>query len=228
MEQAKIGKFISECRKKQKLTQEQLAEKLGVTNKSISRWENGKTMPDVSLFEPLCNELNISVSELLKGERINDFENQPDQLSQPLIESKLLVEYSEYIKRKTRNATNVKTLLKVSICLVLVLAVVIPSIVLFTNETFLKETYVGTQNQEIFIPRYSYFHKEAGFTVAIFYSFRPEKQLEKEIDQYMDGFEYYSDESWSGYKKGDLYVQKYEVVDHGLYRVISITYESKN
>ena len=52
MEQDKIGRFIAECRKKQKLTQAQLAEKLGVTSKSISRWENGKTMPDVSLFEP--------------------------------------------------------------------------------------------------------------------------------------------------------------------------------
>lgn len=54
------------------MTQEDLAEKLGVSNKSISRWENGKTMMDISLFEPLCKELDISIIELLNGERIND------------------------------------------------------------------------------------------------------------------------------------------------------------
>ena len=224
MEQEKIGKFIAECRKKQKLTQEQLANKIGVTNKSISRWENGKTMPDISLFEPLCNELNISVSELLQGEVINCKENQPNPPSQPVVESDLLAEYSEYLKRKTRNATIIKRTIKTTVCLLLVFAIAILTTVLVTNKTFFKETYVGTQNQEIFIPRYSFFHKESGFTVAIFYSFESERQLEKEINEYMKGFEYCSDESWSGYRKGDLYIQRYEVEDKGLYRVISITY----
>lgn len=68
MNQEKIGKFITKCRKEKKLTQEQLAEKLGVTSKSISRWENGKTMPDVSLFKPLCDELDIAINDLLSGE----------------------------------------------------------------------------------------------------------------------------------------------------------------
>ncbi|MBO5414658.1 MAG: helix-turn-helix transcriptional regulator [Bacilli bacterium] len=76
MNQEKIGKFISKLRKEKKLTQEQLAEKLGVTSKSISRWENGKTMPDVSLFEPLCKELNITINELLSGEKIKKEEYQ--------------------------------------------------------------------------------------------------------------------------------------------------------
>lgn len=72
MNQEKIGLFIAKCRKEKNMTQEDLAEKLGVSNKSISRWENGKTMMDISLFEPLCNELDISIIELLNGERIND------------------------------------------------------------------------------------------------------------------------------------------------------------
>lgn len=224
MEQEKIGKFISECRKKQKLTQAQLAEKLGVTNKSISRWENGKTMPDVSLFEPLCNALNISVNELLKGEAINDLENRPDPSSQPLVEPELMVEYSEYLKRKTRNTTIIKTTVKTTICLLVLLFLVTVSTAFITNKTFFKDTYVGIQGQEIFIPKYSYFRKESGFTVASFYSFKSETQLENEIYEYMKEFEYYSDESWSGYKQDDLYIQRYEVVDHGLYRVISITY----
>lgn len=74
MNQEKIGKFIYECRKNKNLTQEQLAEKLGVTSKSISRWENGNTMPDYSLLKDLCNELDISINELLSGEEIKESE----------------------------------------------------------------------------------------------------------------------------------------------------------
>ena len=70
MDQEKIGKFIAICRKKQNLTQEQLAEKLGVSSKSISRWENGKTLPDYSLIKDLCKTLNISINELFSGEKI--------------------------------------------------------------------------------------------------------------------------------------------------------------
>ena len=72
MNQIKIGKFILNCRKEKCLTQEQLAEKLGVTSKSISRWENGNTMPDYSLLKELCNELDINVNELLSGEKIKE------------------------------------------------------------------------------------------------------------------------------------------------------------
>ncbi len=70
MNQEKIGKFISELRKENNMTQEQLAEKMGVTDKSISRWENGKTMPDLSMLPILANELNVEVSELLNGRKM--------------------------------------------------------------------------------------------------------------------------------------------------------------
>ena len=70
MDQIKIGKFIAECRKKNKLTQMQLAEKLNITDRAISKWENGKTMPDSSIMLDLCKELKISVNELLSGEMI--------------------------------------------------------------------------------------------------------------------------------------------------------------
>ena len=59
MDQEKIGKFIAECRKKKGLTQVQLAEKLGTTDKSISKWENGVCLSDSSQYESLCNILNI-------------------------------------------------------------------------------------------------------------------------------------------------------------------------
>ena len=70
MDKEKIGKFIAKCRKQRKMTQAELGEKLGVTEKSISNWENGRNMPDLSLFKPLCNELNITINELLSGEKI--------------------------------------------------------------------------------------------------------------------------------------------------------------
>ena len=70
MDQIKIGKFIAECRKKNNLTQMQLAEKLNITDRAISKWETGKGMPDSSIMLDLCNELKISVNELLSGEMI--------------------------------------------------------------------------------------------------------------------------------------------------------------
>ena len=70
MNQEKIGKFIAKCRKDKKMTQSDLAEKLGVTDKSIGNWENGRNMPDLSLFKPLCDELDITINELLSGEKL--------------------------------------------------------------------------------------------------------------------------------------------------------------
>lgn len=70
MNQIKIGQFIAALRKEQNLTQLELANKLKVTDRAISKWENGRGLPDISLIVPLCEELSISVNELLCGERI--------------------------------------------------------------------------------------------------------------------------------------------------------------
>ncbi len=80
MDQEKIGKFIASLRKDKKLTQEQLAEKLGVTDKSVSRWENGKCLPDVSLYKDLCNILGITLNDFFAGEKIKEeqFKEQAD------------------------------------------------------------------------------------------------------------------------------------------------------
>lgn len=77
MNQEKTGKFIAECRKKMNMTQEQLAEKIGVSRKSISRWENGNSMPDYSILKTLCDTLNISINELYYGKKIDktDYKN---------------------------------------------------------------------------------------------------------------------------------------------------------
>ena len=68
MNQLVTGKFISQKRKEKNLTQEQLAEKLGVSNKTVSKWETGKCMPDYSVVKSLCKELEITVAELMDGE----------------------------------------------------------------------------------------------------------------------------------------------------------------
>lgn len=85
MDQIKIGKFIAECRKRNNLTQMQLAEKLNITDRAISKWENGKAMPDSSIMIELCNELKISVNELLSGEVIK-MEAYNKKLEQNLID----------------------------------------------------------------------------------------------------------------------------------------------
>lgn len=71
MDQKKIGAFIARCRKEKNLTQMQLAELLGITNQAVSKWENGRGMPDMSLLQPLCNVLGISLNELFSGEYLS-------------------------------------------------------------------------------------------------------------------------------------------------------------
>jgi transcriptional regulator with XRE-family HTH domain len=85
MDQIKIGRFIAECRKNVNLKQKQLAEKLGITDKAISKWERGITMPDTSIMLELCDILCISVNELLSGEKIN-MENINQKNEQLLLE----------------------------------------------------------------------------------------------------------------------------------------------
>ena len=71
MNQIETGKFIAECRKEKKLTQAQLAERLNITDRAVSKWETGKSMPDSSIMLELCKILGITVNELLSGERVN-------------------------------------------------------------------------------------------------------------------------------------------------------------
>lgn len=95
MDQIKIGRFIVESRKKVKLTQIQLAEKLGITDKAISKWETGKSMPDTAIMLQLCDILEISVNELLSGEKIS-MENTNQKNEQ------LLLDMSKELERKNK------------------------------------------------------------------------------------------------------------------------------
>ena len=85
MDQVKIGKFIADCRKRENLTQMQLAEKLGITDRAISKWETGKALPDSSIMLELCSLLGITVNDLLSGEVIS-VENRNEELEKKLLE----------------------------------------------------------------------------------------------------------------------------------------------
>ena len=85
MDQIKIGKFIADCRKQKNLTQMQLAEKLNITDKAVSKWERGIAMPDTSIMLELCDILGISVNELLSGEKIS-MENNNQKNEQLLLD----------------------------------------------------------------------------------------------------------------------------------------------
>ena len=96
MDQIKIGKFISEKRKEKKLTQMQLAEKLGITDRAVSKWETGKSLPDASIMLELCGLLDITVNDLLCGE-VTSMKNYNENLEKNLIE--MIKEKEEADKR---------------------------------------------------------------------------------------------------------------------------------
>ena len=100
MDQIKTGRFIAEKRKEQNLTQVQLAEKLGITNRAVSKWETGKSLPDASIMLELCDVLNITVNDLLNGEVVS-MENYNKKTEQNLI---------EMVKQKEQADKNLLTL----------------------------------------------------------------------------------------------------------------------
>ena len=95
MNQVEIGKFIAKCRKKRNLTQMQLAEKLNITDRAISKWETGKSMPDSSIMLELCAVLQITVNDLLSGEVV-EVENRDQKNEQ------LLLDMAKEIEKKNK------------------------------------------------------------------------------------------------------------------------------
>lgn len=88
MDQIKIGKFIAERRKMNNLTQAQLAEKLGITDRAVSKWENGRSMPDSSIMIDLCNALKINVNDLLCGEVVSMYNEKVDKKLVEMVKQK--------------------------------------------------------------------------------------------------------------------------------------------
>ena len=129
MDQEKIGKFIAENRKKKNLTQLELAEKLGVTDRTISNWENGKNMPDLALFKPLCDELGITINELMSGEKLND-KKYNEKLEENIINT------IDYIDKKNERNNDINSLF------LLVISIIIVCLLQFIFNDYTEKDYV--------------------------------------------------------------------------------------
>lgn len=130
MDQIAIGKFIAQCRKEKKLTQAQLAERLGVSDKAVSKWENGRSMPDCSIMLELCAQIGITVNDLLNGRRI-DMENYKEKAEQTLFEM-----------REREESAN-RTLLRLEIVLGVLATVSLVTIIIAVSFTQLPSIAKG-------------------------------------------------------------------------------------
>ncbi len=118
MEKEKIGEFISELRKERQMTQKELADELGLTDKAISKWERGLSYPDISMLEPIANFFEVSVIELLKGERMESDASITMQEAQQMINESLSLSEDTLIRRQNKHKRIVYILLCLLICLI--------------------------------------------------------------------------------------------------------------
>ena len=141
MNQEKIGMFIARCRKEKGLTQSVLGEKLGVSAKAVSKWENGKSMPDISIMKDLCDILGITLNELFAGEKIKEKDIQKKSENNLLN----LLKINNIIKNKK------KTFMSITLILLILLVFVIGKMLLveygFIYDDNLKYTQIYIQNE---------------------------------------------------------------------------------
>lgn len=129
MDQEKIGKFIAELRKEKGLTQAQLAERFDISNKAVSKWETGKSLPDASIMIDLCNFLGITVNELLSGERIRmeDYKEKAEEIITGVVQ--ISQEEKKAMLKDIRN----RGFMTITIGVILLVAAIYASNVLFEN-----------------------------------------------------------------------------------------------
>lgn len=141
MNQEKIGMFIARCRKEKGLTQSVLGEKLGVSYKAVSKWENGKSMPDISIMKDLCDILEITLNELFAGEKIKEKDIQKKSENNLLN----LLKINNIIKSKK------KIFILVTLILIILLIFIIGKMLLveygFIYDNDLKYTQIYIQNE---------------------------------------------------------------------------------
>lgn len=130
MNQEKIGKFIATRRKDKNMTQAGLSEKLGVSDRTVGNWENGRNMPDLSLFKPICKILDISINELLSGEKISK-DNYQERLEENIINT------IDYTSKKIENKNNFIAL----ILIVFGILISITAVAIFKSESSFGSIY---------------------------------------------------------------------------------------
>lgn len=122
MNQVKIGKFIAQRRKEKNLTQAQLAEKLNITDRAVSKWETGKGMPDSSIMLDLCSVLDVSVNELLSGEMIEmkEYNNKSEEL---------LLKMTQEKEKRDKEFLNMEIFIGILVSIILISCVFVASLV---------------------------------------------------------------------------------------------------
>lgn len=154
MDQVKIGKFIAQCRNEKNITQEALGQRLGVTNKTISRWENGHYLPDIEMMQLLSKEFNISINELISGEKINDSDYKEKAETNLILalenSSFTLKEKIEFYKKKWLK----EHVFDIVLCIIVLLVVII-SLKLQNAEGYLIGTISGILSFFFYVVRYN-------------------------------------------------------------------------
>ena len=147
MDIAKIGEFIKSQRKALNMTQKELAEKIGCTDKAISRWETGKGLPDMSFIIPLSKELNVSINELLTGEKfVTEFESpeETEKVTEIIKKNdKTLVSVIEENQKVIKRHTKISLGLFVLLCLQMLIFTVVPEFIPGTQEPILVVIYLS-------------------------------------------------------------------------------------
>ena len=163
MDQERIGKFIAKLRKENNITQTQLANKLGITDRAVSKWENGRGMPDLSLIRPLSKELNITVNELLCGERLTK-KDYSDKLEENIIDT------LEYSGNKIKEVNKTFNVLKLVI-----------AIIILTISTIITIFYIDVNlmrnNRPVFFSTWGF-----DYTAPLAF---PESQIKVAIEEYL-------------------------------------------
>ena len=139
MDQVKIGNFIADLRKEKKMTQKELAETIGVSNKAVSKWENGNGMPEMSILMPLCQVLQINVNELLSGERLS--ENSYSQKAEENIMN-LMQEKEDNKKQNKKDILGAVLVLGVTLCAMLTVIVLMFAAYVGVSEMYKARWYL--------------------------------------------------------------------------------------
>lgn len=105
MDKEKIGIFVHELRKEKQMTQKEMADKLGITDKAVSKWERGLSYPDISMLEPIAKLFDVSVMELLQGQRIENETVISVEKAQEVIDQSLIISDSEIHRKHVRSKT---------------------------------------------------------------------------------------------------------------------------
>ena len=149
MNQEKIGKFIAELRKQNKLTQEQLAEKLGITKNAVSKWERGLGLMDLSLLKPLSEILNVSVTEILNGEKF-DKEEINSKSEELLIDT---LDYSTNVIKKVKKNKVLIILLTISITILSIILLDTIQAIAFKNSPIISWRFEDANDSDGYVDK---------------------------------------------------------------------------